>query len=170
MSQTHIQEHVDLIAKHELEFLAKRTRTEKIGDGIAAFAGSFRFVVLHLSAFVLWIAVNTASIPYIPHFDPAPYSLLGTVVALEAILLASFILMRQARTSRRADERDHLMLQILLLTEKEITAVLSVDRQIAKQVGLERVANNVELKELSQHISIEDVAQTIQESLPDGND
>lgn len=44
MSQSHIQEHVDLIAKHEQEFLAQRTSTEKIGDAIAAFAGSFHLL------------------------------------------------------------------------------------------------------------------------------
>jgi len=42
-------------------------------------------------------------------------------VALEAILLASFILMRQVRIWRRSEEREHLMLQILLLSEKELT-------------------------------------------------
>lgn len=109
--------------------------------------------------------MNTFSVPSIRHFDPAPYSLLGTCVALEAILLASFILMRQSRLSRRADERDHLILQVLLLTEKEITMVLGMDRQIAKQVGLEKMANNPEVRELSQHTSIEDVAQTIRENL-----
>ncbi|MBA3916924.1 MAG: DUF1003 domain-containing protein, partial [Acidobacteriales bacterium] len=93
-------------------------------------------------------------------------SLLGTLMALEAILLASFILMRQSRTSRRGEERDHLMLQVLLLTEKEITAVLSMDRQIAERVGLQKVANDVEIQQLSQHTSIDDVAQTIKESLP----
>ena len=91
--------------------------------------------------------------------------LTGTVVALEAILLASFILMRQARTSRRADERDHLMLQILLLIEKEITTVLSMDRQIAKQVGLEKLANSADVRELSEHTSIEDVAEIIKEAM-----
>jgi hypothetical protein len=58
------------------------------------------------------------------------------------------------------------MLQILLLTEKEITAVLSMDRQIAKKVGLEKVANSTEIRELSQHTSIDDVAQNIRESPP----
>ena len=160
-----MQEHIELIARHEQEFLAKRTRSERLGDTIAAFSGSFGFVALHIFTFITWIALNTFSIPNIRHFDPRPYSLLGTLVALEAIILASFILMRQARMGRRGEERDHLMLQILMLTEKEITAVLSVDRQIAKQVGLETLANNSELKELSQHTSIDDVAQTIAESL-----
>lgn len=155
-----------MIARHEQEFLARRSPSERLGDEIAAFAGSFTFVFVHVLIFALWIAVNTLKIGRIPHFDPAPYSLLGTFVALEAILLASFILMRQARMSRRGEERDHLMLQILLLTEKEITTVLSMDRQIAARVGLDKVANNTEVRELSQHTSIEDVAQTIKDTLP----
>ena len=166
MSQSHIQEHIDLIAQHEQEFLAKRTRAERLGDLIAGFAGSLGFVGIHLLFFIVWIGTNTLSISQTKHFDPAPFPLLGTIVALEAILLASFILMRQSRMGRRSDERDHLMLQILLLTEKEITAVLRMDRQIAKRVGLEKVANNPELKELSEHTSIDDMAQTIKEALP----
>ena len=164
MAQSHIQEHIDLLAKHAPEFLEQRTRGEKLGDAIAGFVGSFGFVSAHIAIFLVWITSNT--FPGRRHFDPPPFSLLGTLVALEAIILASFILMRQARMSRRADERDHLMLQVLLLTEKEITAVLKMDRQIAQQVGLEKAANSAEARELSQHTSIEEVAQTIRENLP----
>lgn len=162
MSQSHIEAHVDLIAKHEQEFLAKRTPSEKLGDKIATFVGSFAFVSLHFCFFVLWILWNEFATR---HFDPYPFSLLGTVVAMEAIILASFILMRQARMGRRADERDHLMLQILLLTEKEITAVIKMDREIAAQVGAEKAANTTEVRELSKQTSIESVAQTIKENL-----
>ena len=167
MSQAHIQEHVDLIARHEQEFLAKRTYTERATDSFASFVGSLKFVLLHLAFFLLWIAVNVLHIPGVRHFDPHPFSLLGTILAGEAILLASFILMRQSRMARRGDERDHLMLQILLLTEKEITTVLEVNREIARDRGLHKVANNPEVKELSRHTSIDDVAQTIRESMPD---
>jgi uncharacterized membrane protein len=166
MPENHVQKHIDLIAKHELEFLARRTRTERIGDSIAGFAGNLAFIVIHVLILAGWIAVNAPQNSYTRHFDPAPFSLLGTILAFEAILLASFILMRQARMNRRADERNHLMLQILLMTEKEITAVLGIDRQIAKQLGLENVANSTEITELSQRTSIDDMAQTIKEDLP----
>lgn len=166
MSQNHIQEHIDLIAKHEQDFLLHRTAAERLGDSIAGFAGSLPFVCIHLAIFAGWMAFNTVSSPHLRHFDPPPYSLLGTIVALEAILLASMILMRQSRMSRRADERDHLMLQILLLTEKEITAVLGVDRQIAERFGLQQVANDRNIEQLSQDTSIDDVAQTIRDTLP----
>jgi uncharacterized membrane protein len=166
MSQSHVQEHIDLIAKHEQDFLIRRTPAERFGDSIAGFAGSLPFVCIHLAIFAGWMVFNSLSLTHLHHFDPPPFSLLGTIVALEAILLASIILMRQSRMSRRAEERDHLMLQVLLLTEKEITAVLGMDRQIAGKVGLPLVADDKEIEQLSQHTSIDDVAQTIKDKLP----
>ena len=163
MSQMHVQDHVELIAKHEAEFLAQRTQAERLSDRVAEAVGSLPFVVAHLGVFAAWMLFN--SLPGAHHFDPRPFSLLSTIVGLEAILLASFILMRQARLARRSDERDHLMLQILLLSEKEITAVLGIDRKIAAHLGLEKAANTQEVRELSRETSIEDVAQTIKESL-----
>jgi uncharacterized membrane protein len=166
MPENHVQQHIDLIAKHEQDFLAKRTATERLGDGIASFVGSLTFVGLHVVCFATWICWNIASIDHFHHFDPVPFPLLDTCVALEAILVASFILMRQSRMSRRAEERDHLMLQILLLAEKEITACVGMERQIAERLGLQKLADDREITQLSQHTSIEDVAQTIKESLP----
>jgi uncharacterized membrane protein len=164
MPHESIQKHVELIAKHEQEFLERRTRSERFGDLVAGAAGNLTFVCIHLCLFGAWILWNSLSGH--PHFDPLPFSLLGTIVTLEAILLASFILMRQARISRRAEEREHLMLQVLLLTEKEITAMLDLNRQIAGRIGLEQAANRPLVKELSQNTPIEDLAQTIRENLP----
>jgi uncharacterized membrane protein len=134
----------------------------------AAIVGNLGFVAAHVCLFVLWVLVNTLQLPRIPHFDPVPFSLLGTIVAIEAILLASLILMRQARLARRADEREHLMLQILLLTEKEVTAVISMNQQIAIKVGLRDIENSKEIEQLGRHTSIDEVAQDIQRSLSEG--
>lgn len=162
-----VQEHIETIAKHEQEFLARRSPAERLGDLTAAIVGNLGYVAAHLLLFCLWILVNTVRFPHIPHFDPMPFSLLGTVVAMEAILLASLILMRQSRLARRADEREHLVLQILLLTEKEVTAVISMNQQIAGSVGLSDVVNSEEIEQLSRDTPIDEVAQDIQRSLTD---
>ena len=161
----HVQENIDTIVKHEQEFLERRSPAERLGDLTAAIVGSLGFVAAHVCLFVVWVLVNTLHLSRIPHFDPVPFSLLGTVVTIEAILLASLILMRQARLARRADERDHLMLQILLLTEKEVTAVISMNQQIAIKVGLREIDNSKEIEQLGQNTSIDEVAQDIQRSL-----
>jgi uncharacterized membrane protein len=165
MSQSHIHDQIETIARHEEEFLARRTGWERTTDAVAGFIGSAGFIAFHLTLYALWIVWNV--LPNARHFDPEPFALLQTCMACEAILIASFILMRQTRLGRRSDERDHLMLQILLLTEKELTALLSMDRKIATEMGLTRAANDPEIRELSQKTSIDEVAQTIKEALPE---
>jgi uncharacterized membrane protein len=123
-SSSHVQEHIDTIVKHEQDFLSRRRPSERLGDALAAFIGSLSFVIIHVACFLVWTLANIFHFGFVGQFDPFPFSLLGTCVSLEAIIVASFILMRQARLARRADERDHLKLQILLLTEKEITTVV----------------------------------------------
>jgi hypothetical protein len=59
-----------------------------------------------------------------------------------------------------------LILQVLLLAEKEITAVLQIERQIADRVGLSEVAKDDDITQLSQKTSIDDMAQTLKESMP----
>lgn len=160
---SHVQEHIDTIARHEQEFLAKRSRADKIGDAVAGFAGNFAFVIIHLGVFIIWICVNSRGTG--ARFDPAPFPLLDTIVALEAILLASFILMRQSGLAKRADERDHLMLQILLLTEREVSAIVNINQQIAERIGLRAISTDQEIKEMARPTSIDNVAQIIQKDL-----
>ena len=74
--------------------------------------------------------------------------------------------MRQSRTGRRSEERDHLMLQILLLTEREITALLAMERQMADGMGMPEIGDNQEVKQMSEQTPIDEMAQIIKESLP----
>jgi uncharacterized membrane protein len=163
---SHLKEHIDVILKHEEEFLARRTAAERVGDFFGAFVGSLIFIGIHAAWFTAWILCNTLNMGRVPHFDPLPFPILDTLVAIEAIFLASFIVMRQSRLSRRSDERDHLILQVLLLAEKEITAVLQIERQIAGRVGLAEVAEDADITQLSQKTSIDEVANSLKESMP----
>jgi uncharacterized membrane protein len=165
MTSNHLKDHIAIIAKHEEEFLGARTTPERIADLLGAFVGSLGFIVIHVAWFSTWILINTLGMGHLPRFDHPPFPLLDTAVAIEAIFLASFIVMRQSRLSRRSDERDHLILQVLMLAEKEVTAVLNVQRQLAVKAHLPELPNNVEIAQLSQQTSIDEVAQSIKESL-----
>jgi uncharacterized membrane protein len=162
---SHLQGQIDLIARHEQEFVHRRTRSERVGDALGAAIGSLWFVVVHVCWIGAWIVLNIS--PATRHFDPSPFPMLDTVVAIEAIFLASLIVMRQSRMSRRADERDHLILQILILAEREITAMLGVQRQLASRLGLHKVAADVELEQFSQNTPIDELTQKLQEHLTD---
>lgn len=160
---SHIHQQIELIARHEQDFLRRRTRSEKLGDALGAGIGSIWFVAVHACLISIWIVLNTAR--GVRHFDAAPFPLLDSIVAIEAIFLASFIVMRQSRLSRRADERNHLILQILILTEREITAVLGVEKQLALRLGLQKIANDETLERLSQETPIDEISQKLQDHL-----
>src|SRR6202162_5125701 len=142
------QSHIDSIVRQEEEALERRSSSERLADAVGVFAGSLLFVVLHLGLVIVWLVVNSGEIPGIRPFDPHPFSLLGVIVAVEAVILSSFILMRQNRMMRRGDRRDHLNLQIDLLAEKEITKVLQMVRAIGGHRGLQNMRADKEIREV----------------------
>jgi uncharacterized membrane protein len=163
----HTQSHIDSIAKQEHDFLKKRTLSDRAGDAVAAFAGSLVFVMVHALVVLTWILVNTQGVRWIPRFDPYPFSLLGMMVAVEAVVLSSFILMRQNRMAKRAERRDHLNLQVDLIAEKEITKLLQMVRAICVHMGLTQIADDRELREFSRTTSVETLTQRLEDTLPE---
>ena len=74
--------------------------------------------------------------------------------------------MRQNRMMRRGEQRDHLNLQVDLLAEKEITALLQMARALCGHMGLQSIAADKDIRELSQNTSIESLHQKLEERLP----
>src|ERR1700674_149077 len=99
------QSHIDSIVRQEEEALERRSSSERLAESVGVFAGSLPFVVLHLVLVIAWLLVNSGQISRIRPFDPLPFSLLGVIVAVEAVILSSFILMRQQRMMRRGARR-----------------------------------------------------------------
>jgi uncharacterized membrane protein len=163
----HAQAHIESIVKQEEEALERRSSSERLADSIGVFAGSLPFVVLHLVFVTAWLLVNSGQIAGVRPFDPWPFSLLGVIVAVEAVILSSFILMRQNRMMRRGERRDHLNLQVDLLAEKEITTLLQMVRAICGHMGLQGIMADKDIRELSKNTSIESLSQTLEDRLPD---
>jgi uncharacterized membrane protein len=138
-----------------------------MGNSIVAVVGSPGFVVAHLLAFGVWILANLGTIPFIPVFDPYPFVLLTMVVSMEGVLLAVFILMKQNWISRRADQREHLHLQINLLAEKEITKILQMQRLLCDRFGIREAVQDLEAQELATDTAVESLAREMQERLPE---
>lgn len=163
----HVQENIAKIARMEEEFLERRSRTERTGDAIGSFVGTMVFVILHLIWFLVWIMINAKWLPGIPAFDPYPFIFLSMVVSLEGVLLSTFVLMKQNRMSKRADDRAHLDLQVNLMTEKEVTKILQVLQIVCQHLGLEAEVHDAEVAEMSKNTAVESLAQEIKNTLPE---
>jgi uncharacterized membrane protein len=163
----HAEAHIDSIVKQEEEALERRSYSERFADSVGVFAGSLTFVVLHLLLLIAWLLMNSGKISGVRPFDRYPFSLLGVIVAVEGVILSSFILMRQNRMMRRGERRDHLNLQVDLLAEKEITTLLQMVRAICGQMGLQNIAADKDIRELSQNTSIESLSRSLEDKLPE---
>jgi uncharacterized membrane protein len=166
-NSTHTQSHIDSIARQEHEFLEQRNLSERVSDRIAGFAGSMLFVLIHVLLVGIWVLINTSRASGTPRFDPYPFSLLGMIVAVEAVVLSSFILMRQNRMAKRGERRDHLNLQVDLIAEKEVTKLLQMVQAICEHMGLTHIAEDKEVEEFSQATSVDTLAQRLEDTLPD---
>lgn len=113
----------------------ERTFEQRLSDHITAFSGRMSFVTVHAAWFASWILLNAGLFGLRP-FDPFPYSLLTMVVSLEAIFLATFVLISQNRSHAEAQRRADLDLHIGLVTEHELTRVLQMLDAIQVKLGI----------------------------------
>jgi len=155
------EQNIRTVAELQKQVLAEGGATQRLADRIASFAGSVPFVILHLIWFAAWVIVNSGWVDAIRPFDPFPFILLSLMVSCEAVLISTFVLIKQNRMSRAADTRDHLNLQIDLLAEREITKILQMQRLMCRQLGIPEASQDEEVQELSADTAVEKLAGQI---------
>lgn len=165
-----LDENVDEIKAWERATLHSRSRTEQLSDWIACTAGSGPAMLAHFLWFAGWIVVNAGLIPRVPRFDPFPFPLLTTAVSLEAIFLALFVLASQNHLAHQADKRSHLDLQIDLLAEREMTAVLRLLRDIANHLDVQTSVTPAQLRDLAKKTDLHRLTDRLAELDEGAND
>jgi uncharacterized membrane protein len=155
-------DNINTIVQLEEQALKERRMADRMADVIANFVGSIPFVVAHVAWFGVWVALNAS----IWRFDPYPFALLCMLVSLEGVLLSTFVLIKQNRMSQRADHRSHLDLQINLLSEKEATKVLQLQRLICRRLGIMEADADKEIVELSGITAVDNLARDLNQKMP----
>lgn len=117
---------VDSISKAELisneslkEDTKKDTFGNKIADNVAAFGGSWTFILSFVFFLLVWIGVN-AFVFMNKGFDPYPFILLNLILSCVAALQAPIIMMSQNRQEVKDRERAKNDYMINLKSELEI--------------------------------------------------
>ena len=163
-----IRENIETIARLEEEFKRKRTLSDRVADRISDFSGSMTFVAVHAIVFTAWILLNVGIVPGIPPWDKYPFPFMVLAVSLEAIFLSTFVLIKQVRMSRRADELAHLDLQINLLSEREMTLVLQMLQSVCARLDV--ASPHQEVRELAEETRVEAVANELERALAPGTE
>jgi uncharacterized membrane protein len=96
-----------------------RTVGQKVADKVAAFGGSWKFIILFGVFILFWILINI----YVflnKGFDPYPFILLNLILSCLAALQAPVIMMSQNRQEEKDRERAKKDYMINLKSELEI--------------------------------------------------
>jgi len=129
-----------------------RTKQDLVADRVTSFAGSLKFVYIHAVWFGAWILLNVGLVDLgIKKFDKYPFGLLTMIVSLEAIFLATFVMVSQNRQAKRSDLRAQIDF------ESNLRSLIMITHLAAAQgVDLIHVNEIVDLAIKDSHLSLGD--------------
>jgi uncharacterized membrane protein len=99
----------------------RKSVENRVADRITDFAGSMRFVYLHIIWFTSWIALGV---------EPYPYGLLTMIVSLEAIFLSTFVMISQNRADAKRQVLANQQWETVQDEDKQNDELLHLSRQI----------------------------------------
>jgi uncharacterized membrane protein len=99
----------------------RKSLENRIADQITGFAGSMKFVYLHIIWFAAWIGLR------IEHY---PFGLLTMIVSLEAIFLSTFVMISQNRADEKRQALADNQWQTVRQEEQQNEELLHISNQI----------------------------------------
>ncbi|MGE5521905.1 MAG: DUF1003 domain-containing protein [Candidatus Dadabacteria bacterium] len=153
-----VERNIKALLKRRAHEEQQKSKQDKLADAITSFTGTLTFVYIHLGLFGIWIMWNLGWFG-LKTFDPS-FVILAMFASVEAIFLSTFVLISQNRLTAQADKRADLDLQISLLSEHEITRLITLVSEIAKKLEIEE-ADDPELEELKKDVLPEKVMDTM---------
>jgi uncharacterized membrane protein len=156
-----VVKNVQAIAELEKRMLEERKHISRLSELATRVAGSTPFIVGHLALFAGWLVINTTRFA----FDMAPFNLLNLILALEAIILTSIVLISQSDLRRVGDLRAHLDLQVNILAEQELTAILGLLNRICKRLDIDVRSTEADVEALAKATDLETIATVLEKTL-----
>lgn len=150
---------VELIAQIENASNVHRTLGERVADNVAAWTGSWTFLIVQSVLLVIWMVLNLVG--WWRHWDPFPFILLNLVLSFQAAFATPIILMSQNRQARVTEARHHLDLQINLLAEQETTEQLHLLRLLCEKFDIP--VNDKDERGLEEFTRPEEILEQIKE-------
>ena len=152
-----VTKNIEAILKLEEDDERQLSPLHRVSHKVGWFVGTIYFVICEGAFVLLWVLWNGSAMR---PFDPYPFPFLSAVLALEAVLLTSSILIRQNSMDLQSERRNHLDLQINLLAEKEATSILKALEEISKRFEID-LSRDVEDRELTEDTPVESIARDL---------
>jgi uncharacterized membrane protein len=108
---------------HDLH-IDKMDSGARIADRVAGFIGSWQFIIIQSTIFVIWVIFNTLWLVEAWQFDPYPFILFNLFMSAEAAYASPLILMSQNRQAERDREQAQHDYDTNIAAKEEIETVL----------------------------------------------
>jgi uncharacterized membrane protein len=162
-----VQRNIRAVAALAAEQQKAKSMEDQFAMTVSRFAGSMNFVYVHAIVFGLWTAASLGWIPGVHGFDKGLVAL-NTIATLEAIFLATFVLIAQNRMAANEEIRNHLDVQVSLLAEDETTHILRLVAAIGEKMGIEE-AQDPEIKQLIRSVEAQEIIDQIEVEIDEVN-
>jgi len=117
-------EHVHPPVRNANELFEERMSLgQRTADWVAAFVGSWRFIIAQSVILVIWVDLNVTAL--IKHWDPYPFILMNLVLSLQAAVSAPVLMMSQNRQAAKDRIEAHIDFLVNEKAEEEVRAILN---------------------------------------------
>lgn len=149
-NQPPIDETIDSIAELERRALAESTQHERAIERVMHAIGRPRTLYATGIVVALWVALNLAIVGlHLTPPDRPPFAGLGTAVSVASLLTAITILVASNRRDVLDEQRDRLVLQIALLTDRKTAKIIALLEELRRDSPEVRDRNDAEAAALS---------------------
>lgn len=116
------------------EYVVNTKVSDRIADKVAAFGGSWAFIICFACFLAIWILLNL--LPFLPlHFDPKPFILLNLILSFIAAFQAPVIMMSQNRQASRDKHESVIDFAINYKAEQEIDDIQKHLHRLEAELG-----------------------------------
>ncbi|MDR3586329.1 MAG: DUF1003 domain-containing protein [Desulfosporosinus sp.] len=162
ISDTHAQRIDRLVDEYKSHILTQlnaqeyreTTRSDRLADKVAFFAGSWKFIIIFSSFLILWMLWNSLTLTKLLHFDVAPFILLNLILSFTAAFQAPFIIMSQNRQAIRDKHEAIVDFSINYKAEIEIDDIQKHLHHLELQVAdIHQMLHKLHSKQTEQQIN-----------------
>jgi uncharacterized membrane protein len=164
-----VTENIDTITAFYARHEERMSRPQRIIEKISVILGSPGYVAGSVVFMVGWIIANLAGYELGYHeIDEPPFFWLQGIIAVNAFIISTTVLIRQNRMSTLAQHHARLDLQVNLLTEEKTSKIIAMLDALRRDIPGVKGDVDIEAVEMAQSADPNAVLDAIEDEAPDG--
>jgi uncharacterized membrane protein len=160
----HISQNVSAIAALLQQEREATTPAQRRLEHLSHIVGQPAYLIALLSVVAAWVAFNMGAPAFgWRAFDRPPFQWLQGILTLVASLTATTVLIAQNREAKLEQQREHLGLQINLLTEQKVTRLILLLEELRRDLPMVRDREDAQTQVLQESTDTAQVISALKE-------